>query len=187
MAKFSRIPKLSKQKRQDLLIDFCEALSTIKNGKEAAKFITDLLSPQEVEMIAKRLAIAELLLKGWQYQAIRDELKVGFSTIARVNLWLQMAGEGFKMVIARKKKRPKTPTDEEIYDRFSSYNIKRRYPKYFWPSLVIEELIKISDERNRSKILTILQSMDNKKWYFDKETNKEIFEAMGQNLKKKAI
>ena len=40
----------------------------VKNSVEAAKFLTDLLSSQEVEMLAKRLKIAGLLIKGSTYE-----------------------------------------------------------------------------------------------------------------------
>lgn len=185
MAKFSRVSKLAKKEQQELLVEFCEALASLKNAQEAAKFLTDLLSPQEVEMLAKRLKIAELLLKGWEYQLIREELKVGFSTIARVNIWLQMAGEGFKMVLARKKKKPQGPTEEDIYNQFSWYNFKRRYSQYFWPSLLLDELIKQSDKANREKIISTLEDMGSKEWFFDRQANKELFNSFMKGVREK--
>ena len=59
MAKFSRESKLSSTKRQELVLAFCQAIQSLKSDEEVAKFLTDLLSPQEVEMLAKRLQIAE--------------------------------------------------------------------------------------------------------------------------------
>ena len=163
MAKFSRTSRLSTKERQKLMVDFCDCLSTLKNGEEAARFLADLLGPQEAEMLAKRLKIAEFLLQDKDYQSIRKELKVGFSTIARVNTWLNLSGEGFKMVLARKPKpKYKPASDEEKYDPFSWYSIKRRYSLHFWPQLLIEELLKQSDKNHQEKIFTILQSMGNK-------------------------
>lgn len=180
MAKFSRFPKLSSKERQKLMIDFCDCLSTLKNGEEAAKFLADLLGPQEAEMLAKRLKIAELLLRGKSYQEIRGELKSSFSTIARVNTWLNLSGEGFKMVLARKpKNQSRAPTDEEKYDPFSWHNIKRRYSTYFWPQLLVEEILKQSDENHKRKIITILQSMGNKSKIFTREINKALYENQG--------
>jgi TrpR-related protein YerC/YecD len=182
MAKFSRFSKLSAKERQKIMIEFCDCLSTLKSGEEAAKFLTDLLGPQEAEMLAKRLKIAELLLAGKNYQTIREQVKASFATIARVNTWLNLSGEGFKIVLSRKPK-PKytTPSEEERYDSFSWYNLKRRYSAYFWPQLLIEELLKQSDENHRKKITSILQSIRNKS-----ETKKEqIF--MKENSKHTAI
>ncbi len=165
VAKFSRIPKLSKKERQTLLITFCEALTSIKNKEEAAQFLVDLLSPQELEMVAKRLEIARLLVDGNTYDLIRGKLKVSHNTIARVNTWLTLSGSGFRLIIERTKKKGKKIYEhsfEEKYDPQSWYNIKRRYSMYFLPELVIEELIKQSDENQKQKLASILSSIEGK-------------------------
>ena len=165
MAKFSRIPKLSKKERQELLIALCEGLATVRKRDEAAQFLTDLLSPQELEMLAKRLAIAKHLIDGKTYDFIRGILKVSHNTIARVNAWLTLSGSGFRLVIERT--RNITPKDlgkefEEKYDPYSWQNIKRRYSMYFWPQLLIEEIIKKSDEKEKQKLFSILSSIEGK-------------------------
>ena len=180
MAKFSRIPKLNKKERQILLITFCEALTSIKNKEEAAQFLVDLLSPQELEMVAKRLEIARLLINGDTYDVIRGKLKVSHNTIARVNTWLTLSGNGFRLIIERTRKQGKKiyeHTFEEKYDPQSWYNIKRRYSMHFLPELVIEELIKQSDEKQRKKLDSILSSIDGKVAMFKDvdETYKQQF------------
>lgn len=188
MAKFSRIPKLSKKQRQELLIVLCEALTLIKKKEEAAQFLTDLLSPQELEMLAKRLEIARALIDGYTYQAIQKDLKVSFTTIARVNAWLTLSGEGFRLVIQRIKKKGKKiyeHTLEEKYSPFSWYNFKRRYSAYFLPELLIEELIKRGSERERKKMVTILDSIESKPELFrqiDKRFKNNL-ESLRENLK----
>ena len=147
----------------------------MKNEEEAAKFLTDLLYPQEIEMLAKRLQIAVYLLQNKNYDDIRNELRVGNSTIARVATWLGLSGEGFKIVISRRKQPKKELTLEEKYDPYSSYNFKRRFSQYYWPQLLIEQILKQSDENHRSKITTILQSMGVKKNTFTPEFNKQLF------------
>lgn len=180
MAKFDRIPKLNKQKRQELIISLCEALTSIRKPEEAAKFLTDLLSPQELQMLAKRLEIAKALVEGFTYEEIKSDLKVGMGTIARVNTWLNLQGEGFKLVISRTRKRKKIyeHSDDEIYDPLSWYNIKRRYSKYYWPELLLEELIKKSDQKQKKNIITILQSMEVKSEVM-KEVNRQMLEKYG--------
>src|SRR5437879_3204756 len=133
MAKFERIPKLNKRHRQQLILALCQAFAAIQKPEEAAKFLTDLLTLQEVEMLAKRLQIAKLLIDGLSYQDIRGELKVGSATIARVNTWLNLQGEGFKLILSRTKQKKKIYEHslEEIYDPYSWYNVKRRYTKSF--------------------------------------------------------
>ena len=122
-----RQSKLTQAKRQYLILRLCQGLSVLKNPQEVAEALTDLLTPKEIETIAKRLEIAELLIKNKDYQIIRDELKVGFSTIARVNTWLNLSGEGFKIILSRRPAEAKPRKLEERFDPYSWQNIKRRY------------------------------------------------------------
>lgn len=175
MAKFSRGSKLTPAKRQELVLAFCQAIQSLKSDEEVAKFLTDLLSPQEVEMLAKRLQIAEQLLANKKYDDIRASIKVSFGTIARVATWLGMSGEGFKIVISRKKPPKKELSLQEKYDPYSNYNFKRRYSQYYWPQLLIEKLLKDSDQKHKQKLFTILGSIEIKKEMFTPEFNKELF------------
>lgn len=165
MAKFSRTPKLSKKERQELLVALCEALATVKKRDEAAQFLTDLLSPQELEMLAKRLAIAKYLIAGKTYDFIRGILRVSHNTIARVNAWLTLSGSGFRLVIERTRSKSQKDLGKELeekYDPYSWHNIKRRYSIYFWPQILIGEIIKKSDEKEKQKLFSILSSIEGK-------------------------
>ena len=53
-----------------------EALKHLKSKEEIQSFLADLLSPIEKTMLAKRLAIAALLMRNYDYQTIMDMLKV---------------------------------------------------------------------------------------------------------------
>ena len=175
--------RLTNKERQELILDLCRALCTLRNPEEVAEALTDLLSPKETETIAKRLKIAELLAQQEDYNSIRNQLKVGYSTIARVNTWLNLSGEGFKILLMRKKKSPKPMTDQDRYDPYSWHNIKRRYTLYFWPQLLLEELIKSSDKKEKQKIAKILEKLNLKGATFRAEANKAIFESFSNHLK----
>ena len=176
MAKFTNPPKLSEKERQNLLIYFCHALSSLKNTREAARFLTDLISPQEAEMLAKRLKIAALLVEGKKYDEIRRELKVSHATIARVNVWLNLSGEGFRTVIKRTAPvEEKREDPQDLYSLFSFKNISRRY---HWPIAVLEEIMEESDQKHRQKILTILDGMETKSRLL-KDINKDLYEIYG--------
>jgi len=189
MAKFTKYQNLPPTERQKLMISFCQALTSIKSPEEAAKFLVDLLSPQECQMLAKRLKIAELLLENKSYEEIRDQLKVSFSTIARVNTWLNLSGEGFKLIVKRSKKTEKRREDpQDIYDPLSWRNIKRRYSAAFWPQLMVEEMLKQSDQKHQDKLITILHSMENKSKIL-KDISKDIYDSykeFGKENKKKS-
>lgn len=108
----------SKKERQELLIALCEALTTVKKRDEAAQFLTDLLSPQELEMLAKRLAIARYLIDGKTYDFIREILKVSHNTIARVNAWLTLSGSGFRLVIERTRNASQKDLGKEFEEKY---------------------------------------------------------------------
>jgi len=179
--------KLAKKERQELILDLCRALCTLRKPEEAAEALTDLLSAKETETIAKRLKIAELLVKGNNYQTIRGALKVGYSTIARVNTWLNLSGEGFKILLTRKKHSPAAVSDEERYDPYSWHNIKRRYTLYFWPQLLLEELLRASDREEKQKIAKILEKLNLKRSTFRAETNKALFESFSGKVGKSSV
>lgn len=178
-----RYSKLSSKERKEIIHDLCRSLSTLNSTEEVADALLDLLTPKEIETIAKRLQIAELLLKGIEYQNIRDLLKVGYSTIARVNTWLNLSGKGFKMMLSRKKSLEPTVSDKEKYDPFSWHNVKRRYSLYFWPQLLIEELMKNSDKKEIKKIHEIFEQLQIKKKQFTSEKNKELYNLFAGEFK----
>lgn len=181
MAKFSKISKLSQSQKEELLIDFCEALTALKNSTEAAQFLKDLLGPQEIEMLAKRLAVAKRLIEGKTYGEIQTELKVSQGTIGRVNLWLQMSGAGYRLVAQRTKKKP------EKYSQFAENMkaFKRRYARYYWPELLFEEVMKRAERRQREKLLSTLEGIEDKGKIL-KEFNQYLLEVYGVPGKKKA-
>lgn len=170
MSKFSKQSKLSPEQRQKLVYSLCQTLASFGSDEEVAQFIVDLLSPQEMEMLAKRLGIAELLLSGADYQTIRSKLKVGLSTIAHIATWLERGGEGYRIAFKRKPSPNRTKKTSP-----TEFDVRRKYHIYYWPELFIEELIKKSDETHRNKITSILCSMGVKKEIFTPELNKLLF------------
>lgn len=170
MAKFSRIPKLTKQKQEQLLISFCRVLAVLKTPEEAAQFLKDLLSRQEAEMLAKRIEIARLLIEGQTYEHIRNMLKVSHGTIARVNQWLATSGEGYRLIVKRVKpeKTEQQEFIEELEKPISWKQIKRRYPMYFWPELLLEEFVKKAKKHEKERMNKILSRLDNKSEVFER-------------------
>ena len=179
--------KLTTSKRRELVVNLCRALSVLKSSEEVAQALTDLLTPKEVETIAKRLQIAECLVKGEHYLSIRAQLKVGLSTIARVNTWLNLSGEGFKIMLTRKRTIPKKLSEQELFDPYSWSNIKRRYSMHFWPALLLDDLIRSADMKEKQKIQKAFEKFDIKKSTFSKEENKKLYEQFSSMLNNKGI
>lgn len=92
------LPKDTQQKLFEL---FFQALANIKNPQDIEKFLFSLLSPTEKTMLAKRLGIALLLAKGYNYETIKGVLKVSQETIARVNGVLNYRSEGYEIVVRK--------------------------------------------------------------------------------------
>ncbi|MBI4066926.1 hypothetical protein HY407_00970 [Candidatus Gottesmanbacteria bacterium] len=76
-----------------------EALVSCSTTSEASEFIEDLLTPTEKIMLAKRLAISFLLIKGYTYSSIESTLKVSDSTVGFVALQLKHKGTGLRKII----------------------------------------------------------------------------------------
>lgn len=179
MARFNRLSKLEQQR---LLIALCHAISSVKGDKEAAQVLTDLLTPSEIEMVAKRLEIAKMLMQGKTYDQIRTRINAGYSTIGRISTWLNLSGEGFKIAVSRMKKEDKFPNIEEKLDPFSWSNIGRRYPTRIWPLMAIDKFLKVAKKNEKSKLLTILQSMEGKR--MTREENKNYFDSFNETIGK---
>ncbi len=86
---------------------FSSTIRKLQKDDEVENFLDDLLSPTEKLMLSKRLAIAILLLRQWRYQDISDILKVTFTTIAKVQMWLKSQGKGFNKALEMLEKEEK--------------------------------------------------------------------------------
>ncbi|MDP1710816.1 MAG: Trp family transcriptional regulator [candidate division WWE3 bacterium] len=98
MPQVSKVP-LQKEVEQKIRRAFCKSLARISREEEMENYIFDLFTPTERIMFAKRLAIAALLTKKLPYQTIAEKLKVSTNTVARVNLWLQSSGSGYRKAV----------------------------------------------------------------------------------------
>lgn len=96
----SRVSKriINRQIEEQMFETLWEAISEVKNKADIKLFLTDLLTPVERIMVAKRLAIAVMLLKGKDYETIIDLLKVSNETISKIVLVLRM-NNGYKIAI----------------------------------------------------------------------------------------
>lgn len=165
MKKYSQI---SNKEKVDLLQEFCEAISVLSNPEEIMDFITDLLTKQETIMIARRIKIAKMLINGNNYQEIRNSLKVGLGTIAKINQWLLELGQGFRIIAQRTKKEKSKKTKLELSE-FQKF--KKRYPIMFWPQLLMEEIIKTMNVKQKDRIRRSLRDLDRKSQVYKQVNN----------------
>ncbi len=78
---------------------FSQALARLKKKEEVDEFISEFFTPTEKIMFSKRLAIAVLLAKEYDFRKIGRTLKVGANTVERVNFWMKHAGRHFKKLV----------------------------------------------------------------------------------------
>lgn len=154
--KLRRWDKLSPEAQQDLLYDLLYAFSLLKNFDDAAQFITDLLTRDEVRFLSKRLRIAKLLLLGENYREIEAVLKVSHATIAKVSAWLGEKGEGFRKIIM------KIPTRKRAKHWAEKGGFMKSHPSSFWPQLMSERLEQKAIRNRDLKLRGVLGSLDSK-------------------------
>ena len=77
------------------------AISSVSSQTDAHDLIQDLLTPTEQEMIKKRIGIAVLLEKGYDYRTIAEILKVSTTTVSKIALWLHFKGGGYRKITKR--------------------------------------------------------------------------------------
>lgn len=92
---------ISKEVADRIFEVFIKCFIKIRNVEDANKLADDLFSPTEKVMLAKRLAIAFLLMKGYEYREIRELLKVSTNTIAAISLALNHGSGGYQNILNR--------------------------------------------------------------------------------------
>ncbi|MFA5925306.1 MAG: Trp family transcriptional regulator [Parcubacteria group bacterium] len=140
-----------------------KAISEMKNPQEAAEFLRDQLSFQEAKMIAKRLKVAEFLLAGKTYGEIQEELKVGDGKIARVQEWLKVSESGYRKAILRMKNKANDPNIRNNKELGEWRKIKKKYPAYFWPELLLENIIENANLKQKNKLRNAMKEMSKMK------------------------
>jgi len=154
-----RIEKLSKKEQESLVFDLVNALVQTSNIAETALFLQDLLTKTEMKTLAKRLRIAKLLLATLTYEEIQMTLHVSRGTIAKIATWLSESGDGFRNII---QKLPDQKNLSSWEDRSDWDQFKRRYSLYFWPELLLEEIVKHANKRQKQRIGEVLGKLENK-------------------------
>ena len=157
--KNKRIEKLSTKEQGELIFDLVNAIVSAKSVGDAALFLQDLLTKSEIKILAKRLRIAKLLIAGMDYREIEQNLHVGHTTIAKIAAWLSERGEGFRKII---RSLPKQANNSSIGEISEWDNFKRRYSLYFWPELLLEQIVKSANQRQKDRIKNVLNRLEEK-------------------------
>ncbi len=84
--------KINKNLQKETLSLLFQVVADICKPEETKIFLESILTPVEVEAVAKRLAIGHYLDRGRSYQNIKDNLKVSSATIATVDKIRKLPG-----------------------------------------------------------------------------------------------
>src|SRR3989339_65910 len=127
--------QLSKEEKMEFLGDFYSMVASLKDRGEVKDFLKDLLTLSESVMLARRLQIAKMLIAGMGQEKIREKLKVGYSTIAGVQRWLQAGFGGYEKVIKRYGRENLEARDRKRNSDYSasfSFDwLRHKYPLHF--------------------------------------------------------
>lgn len=95
------------KKENELIKDLCKALSEIQNKEVMLRFLRDLCTPQEINALAERWSICQLLDEGeLSYREINKKTGVSLATITRVARFLKdEPHHGYKTMLKTIKKK----------------------------------------------------------------------------------
>jgi len=136
--------------------NFLEIMSSLKNKQEANRFLYDFLTQTEQIMLAKRLAIVLMVLKGYNHRQISESLKVSTATVSSMVMWLRYEGKGYRQVLNKVIKKETLKEfwhkihdylDEPIVPFRSSLKAKKFYKKKYQEQPIETTLGLVKDTR----------------------------------------
>ncbi len=80
-----------------------EAILSLESPEECAMFFEDICTIKELQAMAQRLQVAELLESGKNYVEIYQDTGVSSATICRVNKCLMYGSGGYRTALSRMK------------------------------------------------------------------------------------
>jgi uncharacterized protein YerC len=117
--------KIDPEIEERLFKIFWGLLAKLKSSAEIQEFLKSLLSYTEQVMLAKRLAIAVLLSKDYNYEEIDQTLKVSKSTVGTVHKQLLIGAAGYKKAVEKILHQEKI---EDFWDKLEEIALKLEPP-----------------------------------------------------------
>lgn len=89
--------------RQEALAErnLCTALATLRSPDEVRAFLRDLCTPMEIQAMADRWAVVDLLRRDLPYREIHRRSGVSLTTIGRVARFLMRGSGGYETAAQR--------------------------------------------------------------------------------------
>lgn len=77
------------------------AILSLESGEELQAFFRDLCTPAELQAMADRWRVVELLRDGIPYREIHDRTGVSVTTVGRVARFLELGNGGYRIALER--------------------------------------------------------------------------------------
>jgi TrpR-related protein YerC/YecD len=91
--------------RTPAIDDLLKAIVALKSVDEARRFLRDLCTIPELQTLAARWEVAQLLDQGVHYDEIARRTGVSTATITRINTWRRFGTGGYRLLLDRAKAR----------------------------------------------------------------------------------
>ena len=86
---------------QEQMMQLIRAVLSLETEEEALAFFEDIFTIREMQSIAQRLSVAQLLAKKVTYQEIAEKTGASTATISRVNHSLSYGAGGYQKVLLK--------------------------------------------------------------------------------------
>ena len=87
--------------------ELADAMLTLRDRDELLRFLRDLCTVQELEALAHRWQIVQLLDKRVPYLEIAERVGASTTTVTRVAHWLRHGAGGYRLALDRTRRKRK--------------------------------------------------------------------------------
>ncbi|HET7567419.1 MAG TPA: YerC/YecD family TrpR-related protein [Gaiellaceae bacterium] len=85
--------------------DLFATIASLKSPAEAESFLRDLCTRSELDAMAHRWQVAQLLDEGLPYLEVAKRAQASTTTVTRVAQWLRNGEGGYRLALRRRKRR----------------------------------------------------------------------------------
>jgi TrpR-related protein YerC/YecD len=91
----------------DEIEDLCRAFVRLRSVDEVERFLRDLCTISELEAMAHRWQVAQLLDQKLPYHEVARRTRASTTTVTRVAQWLRRGEGGYRLALDRARRSPR--------------------------------------------------------------------------------
>ncbi|HEX3057160.1 MAG TPA: YerC/YecD family TrpR-related protein [Gaiellaceae bacterium] len=84
--------------------DLFETVASLRTKEEAQRFLRDLCTRAELDAMAHRWQVAQLLDEGLPYLEVAKKAHASTTTVTRVAQWLRQGEGGYRLALQRRRR-----------------------------------------------------------------------------------